>query len=570
MPICTKNVLSHLCLGSDAAAYEKSNARTDKARQFEKSVGPTSIGGVLCSLPVRGASQKKGISLKKAFSFSTARTDSVKAQLGRSVLDRSSDILLSSLNGTSGRRVLDLSGASQLLRKHGQEKGDWALVPSCFWVAQQASGPAPRTAAQLVEFLQTHQLDIPENRCGAKAKLREWLGSQGLEMSSPASKSPQVLQAPQAPQANPVHAAPGNLAVAAMEPVLWSILKASQLTPAKPTLFEVLVKEVFRNDIEGYRVITLHGKDPDALKGAQPQHTIAIWPGSSEDDSPCRLFDPAFGEIEFSDKRQFAKWFERQFSVLSGYGSRYEDGFDISFVRQARADASPYLDCTYADTLLAPSNVVSDRLFDSLAKAGGNEVLKLSGVSHEFLMHASNNDLGLAPCRYWAASHPDSQHSGALPRANAAKWVEAFKASIGESKSPWKDWMSEQGLETRRTPTQLFGASTHDMRNRMLEEIFTSKVNEYKFFTLLDRNYLNANEPGTRHTIAALRERVGQQWFISLFDPAHGEIQFNNPNKFVAWFGDSFWPLSGYKDRYEHGWMTVNSVGAKGAQEDFE
>lgn len=261
MPSCIDRTPSTSFAASEADAFKH-------AVHFKGSAGPVRIGGILCSPVV-----KVGHFVRKAFSFKKTSNSSVNAQLGRDVLDKSSsrpsDITSTLLNANGGQRVLELSGSSQqLLHQHAQANGDWTLIPSFFWVAQHVSSPriggnlAPRTAAELTDTLKAHQPNVLANPDGVRAGLVEWLESRGLRMGRSASEAPQLIER--------------NARTPEFAP--WP----RDLAPAQVDLLDIMIREVFRSDKEGYRVITLHGKDPEALNGTQKQHTIAIWPGDLE------------------------------------------------------------------------------------------------------------------------------------------------------------------------------------------------------------------------------------------------------------------------------------------------
>lgn len=519
MPSCIQSTPSTSFSTSEADAFKH-------AAHFKGSVGPVRLGGILCS-PV-----KVGHLVRKAFSFSKTSNSSVKVQLGQDVLAKrgscTSEIISASLNATGGQRVLELSGSSQqLLHGYAQTNGDWTLIPSCFWVAQHHASsriegePARRTAAELTETLKAHQPNVLANLYGIRIGLVEWLGSRGLAMGRSANDARTPASAP----------SPGDV------------------VPAQVGLFERMISEVFRSDNEGYRVITFYGKDPLALKGAQPQHTIAIWPGKLGKNSPISLFDPAFGEFQFTDQQKFIEWFGGPFSVLAGYGSRYKDAFDISFVRQASTPSK--------------ARSVSKPLFSTLRSIGGEVSLDLSDVSHHLPKYASGDDWGVGPCGFWVARHFESGRFGSSSRETGAAWVNAFKANlrgIGGGKVSLGAFLEKHGLETTLAPQKPIVSGLHGREHSLLDEVFKSDIDEYKLFTLHGRVSPGPGGAIRTHTIATWWEIKGEGSLICLFDPAHGEIQFTDRKQFSDWFQQQFWPISGYQDSYKRGWMTVRRI----------
>ncbi|MDD2055454.1 YopT-type cysteine protease domain-containing protein [Pseudomonas putida] len=533
MPSCIQNTPSTSFSTSEADAFKH-------AAHFKGSVGPARLGGILCS------SVKVGHLVRKGFSFKKTSNSSVNVQLGQKVLakrcDRTSEIISDSLNGTWGGRVLELSGSSQqLLHGYAQKNGDWTLIPSCFWVAQHANSfriikgeAARKTAAELTETLKAHQPNVLANPCGVRVGLVEWLGSRDLEIDCSASEAAQLIQMPQESLVPPSE---HNAHTPASAP--WP----GGVVPAQVGLLDRMMREVFQSDSEGYRVITFYGKAPQAPKGAQPQHTIAIWPGNLKKNSPISLFDPAFGEFQFIDQRKFIEWFEWLFSQLAGYEKRY-NAFDISVVRQA---SNP-----------SKARSLSERLFGTLRSVGGEVSLDLSDVSHHLLKYSSGGDWGFGPCGFWVAHHFESGRIDSSSRETGAAWVNAFKANlwgVGGGKVSLGALLEKHGLEKKRAPQKpiLSGYS-------LLEEVFNSDIDEYKLFTLHGRASPGPGGAIRTHTIATWWEIKGEGSLICLFDPAHGEIQFTDRKQFSNWFKQQFWPISGYQDSYKRGRMTVRRI----------
>lgn len=540
MPSCIDRTPSTSFAASEADAFKH-------AVHFKGSLGPVRLGGILCS-PV-----KVGHFVRKAFSFKKTSNSSVNAQLGRDVLAKSSsrpsDITSTLLNANGGQRVLELSGSSQqLLHQHAQANGDWTLIPSFFWVAQHVSSPhiggnpAPRTAAELTDTLKAHQPNVLANPDGVRAGLVEWLESRGLRMGRSASEAPQLIER--------------NARTPEFAP--WP----RDLAPAQVDLLDIMIREVFRSDKEGYRVITLHGKDPEALNGTQKQHTIAIWPGDLEKNSPISLFDPAFGEFQFTDRQKFIEWLWWPFSGLAGYKSHY-NAFDISFVRQA---SNP-----------SKARSVSKPLFDTLKNVGvgGKVSLDLSDVSHHLPKYASGDDWGLGPCGFWVARHSISGRFGSSSGETGAAWFNAFKTSLremGVGKVSLRTFLEGHGLETTNALKKPIVSGLYGREHSLLDELFKSDINEYKLFTLHGSVNPGPPAPGgaiTDHTIATWWEVQGKRSVICLFDPAHGEIKFTDRKQFSDWFQQKFLPISGYQDSYQRGSITVRSVHTPGAY-DYE
>lgn len=531
MPSCIDRAPSTSFAASEADAFKH-------AVHFKGSAGPVRIGGILCSPVV-----KVGHFVRKAFSFKKTSNSSVNAQLGQDVLAKSSfrtsEIISASLNATGGQRVLELSGSSQqLLHQHAQANGgDWTLIPSYFWVAQHFSAPHkggnPRTAAELIDTLKAHQPKVLANPGGVRIGLVTWLRSCGLGMG----QAPQLIERnARAPESAP---------------------SLGDLAPAQVDLLDIMIREVFRSDKEGYRVITFHGKDPKALNGAQKQHTIAIWPGNLKKNSPISLFDPAFGEFQFTDRQKFIEWLGWPFSGLAGYKSHY-NAFDISFVCQS---SDPY-----------KARSVSKPLFDTLKNFDGEVSLDLSDVSHHLSKYASGEDWGVGPCGFWVARHFESGGLGSSSRKTGIDWVDAFKTrlrGIGGGKVSLGAFLEKHGLETTRAPKKPIVSGLYSREHSLLDELFKSDIDEYKLFTFHGRVSPGPGGAITNHTIATWWEIQGKRSFICLFDPAHGEIQFTDRKQFSDWFQQKFWPISGYQDIYKFGGMTVRSVHTPGAY-DYE